>query len=327
MTSVTSVAAVSAVAVQAQHLTRDGSSAVIARPILKTAGGKGRLLDEIIPRVPQTFQRYIEPFFGGGAVLFALVSGERNARMLEPGSSERDGGLDPRDVIIGDANDDLISTYLAIATDCERVIAMLADHAIAHGEDEHLHYYAVRALYNDRAAMTHPTARAAAYLYLNHTCWNGLHRVNRKGHFNVPIGNYKDPRICDADGLRAASRVLSAALSGHPFLSTDYKIVCSLAQSGDFVYLDPPYDGTFTSYTVSPFGQAQQRELASIARGLVTNGVQVMLSNADTSLVRDLYPEDHWRIQAISRPGTINSKANGRGAVAELLIMGGYDAA
>jgi len=306
MTSVTSVAAVSAVAVQAQHLTRDGSSAVIARPILKTAGGKGRLLDEIIPRVPQTFQRYIEPFFGGGAVLFALVADERNAR-------------NPRDAIIGDANDDLISTYLAIATDCERVIAMLADHAIAHGEDEHLHYYAVRALYNDRAAMTHPTARAAAYLYLNHTCWNGLHRVNRKGHFNVPIGNYKDPRICDADGLRAAS--------GHPFLSTDYKIVCSLAQSGDFVYLDPPYDGTFTSYTVSPFGQAQQRELASIARGLVTNGVQVMLSNADTSLVRDLYPEDHWRIQAISRPGTINSKANGRGAVAELLIMGGYDAA
>jgi DNA adenine methylase len=270
-----------------------------AGPIVKWVGGKTRLLPELRARLPERFARYFEPFAGGAAMFFALA---------------------PADAVLADDNRDLIATYQAIADDVEAVIRRLELHRRHHDE---AHYYEVRARWNDRAVSWSAVDRAAAFIYLNKTCYNGLWRVNRSGAFNVPVGRYTDPPICVPEALRAAAAVLGRAELCHG----DFRAVAATARRGDFVYFDPPYDpvtktANFTSYTAGAFGDDHQRALADLARGLVARGVKIMLSNSDTPFVRSLYRG--LRIDRVRCARAINSDASRRGDVDEVVVMGGY---
>lgn len=270
-----------------------------AGPIVKWAGGKTRILEELVSRRPMTFKRYFEPFLGGGALFFRLS---------------------PQRALLSDLNEDLINVYRCVAWNVEAVIQRLEEHQLRHAHD---YYYAVRERWNDRKSCRSAVERAAAFIYLNKTCYNGLFRVNQRGQFNVPIGRYTSPNVCDAPQLRAASRVLQRAelTNGH------FAERVERAEAGDFVYFDPPYDpvsatASFTSYTASCFGDEAQHELARVVADLTERGVHVMLSNSDTPTIRELYRGFHMdRIQA---PRAINSCAGSRGPVHELIITNGY---
>jgi DNA adenine methylase len=271
----------------------------VAAPIVKWVGGKTKLLPELTARMPPRHGRYFEPF-AGGAALFFRVS--------------------PPRAVLADSNPDLIGLYTAIARDVEAVIRRLAHHRAVHDQD---HYYETRARWNDHAASWSAADRAAAFIYLNKTCFNGLWRVNRAGDFNVPIGRYTDPPICVPETLRAAHAVLARAR----LRCADYRTAVADAERGDFIYFDPPYDpvtptASFTSYTAGAFGPDDQRALAETARALVARGCRVMLSNSDTPFVRSLYRG--FRIDRVKCPRAINSNAARRGDVDEVIVVGGY---
>jgi len=273
----------------------DAATGIQARPIVKWAGGKTKLLPELLARMPDKFGRYYEPF-AGGAALFLRVA--------------------PKRAVLGDANADLIACYRTIGTDCDAVLDLLRWHAVRHARD---HYLDIRRAWNtDSIKGWHPPARAAALIYLLKTNFNGLWRVNRAGKFNVGWGKHKR-YTPDVDGLRAAS----AALARATLRTGDYRATVADARRGDFVYFDPPYDRTFTGYTARSFGPEQQRELAETLRKLVARGCSVMLSNSDTKLIRSLYKG--LRIYRVKCPRAINSNGAGRGEVNEVIITGGYE--
>jgi DNA adenine methylase len=273
--------------------------APVAAPVVKWVGGKSKLLPELLARMPRTFARYYEPFAGGAALFFRLA---------------------PRRAVLADRNSDLVGLYRAVAREPRAVITALQGHRTAHDE---AHYYATRARWNDRDREWTPAERAAAFVYLNKTCFNGLWRVNRAGAFNVPIGRYADPPICVPETLLAAHDVLVRA----KLRCADYRTAVDDARAGDFVYFDPPYDpvtttANFTSYTADAFGPDDQHELADTARRLVARGCSVMLSNSDTAFVRSLYRG--FRVERVKCVRAINSNAAKRGEVDELVICGGY---
>ncbi|HEX6240717.1 MAG TPA: DNA adenine methylase, partial [Polyangiales bacterium] len=238
-----------------------------AGPFLKWVGGKGRLRHALAALLPPGvgLMRHVEPFVGGGALFFARA---------------------PERALLCDINPDLIATYEAVRDEVEGVIAHLKRLSRTHDEAG---YYAQRERYNRR---THKTQaeRAAQFIYLNKTCFNGLYRVNRKGDFNVPMGRYANPNIADSETLRAASQCLrSAQLRCTPFES-----LLSEVRPGDFVYLDPPYEplsrtANFTSYAQDGFSQAKQTQLRDVVRELDRRGAKLMLSNSDVPFIRDLY--------------------------------------
>lgn len=262
-------------------------------PLLKWAGGKARLLPELVARMPAAFGRYYEPFAGGAALFFALR---------------------PERAVLGDSCGALIATYRAVAASPEAVTAELERHRAAHSPE---HYYAVREQWN--TAQLDGAEHAAALLYLNRTCYNGLWRVNRGGAFNVPVGRYRDPLA----GLGGRVAAAAPALARAELRASDYRAVLDDARRGDFVYLDPPYDGTFTAYTPSAFGEADQAELAFEIRALAKRGVHVMASNADTPRIRALYAG--LRIDRVRCGRAINSDASRRGAVDEVIVTAGYE--
>jgi DNA adenine methylase len=272
---------------------------VVASPIVKWVGGKTKLLPELLARMPERFNRYYEPFAGGAALFFRLA---------------------PKRAVLADSNPDLIGLYTAVANNVEAVIKRLQGHRDAHDE---AHYYDMRARWNDRDQQWSTPERAAAFIYLTKTCFNGLWRVNRAGAFNVPIGRYTDPPICVPDALRAAHQVLSRA----EIRRADYRTAVKDAKAGDFLYFDPPYDpvtttANFTSYTADAFGPDEQRALAETARELVARGCQVMLSNSDTPFIRSIYKG--FRVERVKCPRAINSNAAKRGDVDEVIVTGGY---
>ncbi len=264
-------------------------------PIVKWAGGKTKLLPELTKRMPQQYRRYFEPFFGGGALYFHTQ---------------------PKVAILGDYNRDLVNMYRCVAWNVEAVIHRLRRHRKAHDHD---YYYAMRKAWNDSERTWGSVDRAAGFIYLNKTCFNGLWRVNKKGLFNVPMGRYKDPQIFNDTKMRATS-----ALLRHAELHTgSYKDCVDQAAAGDFVYFDPPYDpinktAKFVSYTEANFSDDDQAELARIARGLADRGCAVMLSNHDTPFIRQLYKG--FVVERVMCPRAINSKGGSRGKVAEVVI-------
>ncbi len=271
----------------------------IASPVIKWVGGKTKLLSELIARLPERFNRYYEPFIGGAALFFRLA---------------------PRKAVLADTNADLIALYSAIAADADAVIRRLQYHRTAHDEK---HYYAMREKWNQFHATWSDAERAAAFIYLNKTCFNGLWRVNRSGGFNVPMGRYTDPPICVPDTLRAAQAVLVHAELRH----ADYQTSVKDAARGDFLYFDPPYDpltptASFVSYSADGFGPDDQQELGETARKLVARGCQVMLSNSDTTFIRSIYKG--FQIDRVKCSRAINSNAAKRGDVDEVIITGGY---
>ena len=265
-----------------------------ARPVLKWAGGKSRLLPELIARLPGSFNAYHEPFIGGGALYFALAN----------------QGLIGR-ANLSDANPSLIDVYLSLRDCVDELIADLGQHIY-----EREHYYQVRAL---RPAELSLPERAARIIYLNKTCYNGLYRENRRGEFNVPFGRYVNPTICDEPNLRAAS----LALQGVEIARCHFSTVLDYAQRGDFVYFDPPYHplsatANFTSYDRRGFGPDDQRQLRDVFTRLGDRGIQAMLSNSDTPFIRELY--EGFAIDQVQAARAVNSKANGRGKVAEVIV-------
>ena len=182
---------------------------VPAKPILKWAGGKTQMLNDLLPKVPSSYGRYIEPFFGGGALFFALQ---------------------PENAIISDSNPELINMYRQVADFPDEVIQCLKQY-----ENTKEMFYNVRS----QTWEALPKAEAAARtIFLNRTCFNGLYRVNKKGEFNVPYGKYKNPKICDQDALYVASDALKKA----EILCGDYILVLEhYTKEGDFIFLDPPY--------------------------------------------------------------------------------------
>lgn len=271
----------------------------VAAPVIKWVGGKTKLLPELIARLPEKFGRYYEPFAGGAALFFRVA---------------------PKSAVLSDFNPDLINLYKTLASDVGAVIKRLAYHRTHHSET---HYYEMREKWNQDRPTWAAAERAAAFIYLNKTCFNGLWRVNRAGDFNVPIGRYTDPPICVPEALRAASDVLARA----DLACGDYRTAVASATRGDFLYFDPPYDpvtptANFTSYTSNVFGPDQQKELAETARMLVARGCKVMLSNSDTPFIRSIYKG--FTIDRVKCARAINSNAAKRGDVDEVIVTGGY---
>ena len=259
-----------------------------ARPFVKWAGGKRAVVPEIAKRLPETIETYWEPFLGGGAVFFSLDSRIKTAQL-------------------SDVNAELVLTYQVVRNKPEKLIAALSEHAEHHSK---AYYLRVRKRIDIRSSVD----VAARFIYLNKTCFNGLYRVNKGGLFNVPMGSYQNPTICDSEGILAASEVLRKATVrvGDFDKATPSK--------GDFVYCDPPYDGTFTGYDSGGFDGSDQRRLAEMARQWHTYGAAVMLSNADTPFIRSLYGRSPFVLHEISAPRNINSNGSGRQPVGELLI-------
>jgi DNA adenine methylase len=240
---------------------------------------------------------YHEPFLGSGAVFFKVRT-----------------WLAPRRIALSDSNAELIEAFVAVRDEVDAVITELERHARQHDET---HYYQVR----DRLPRElFRAARAARLIYLNRTCFNGLYRVNSKGHFNVPMGRYVRPTILDADNLRA----VSASLAGTQLTAGPFSRVLEHARAGDLVYFDPPYvpvskTASFTGYTRGAFAQADQEELARVYRALDERGCLLMLSNSDTPLARKLYAG--FAIHRLDARRNINSKADRRGPVGELVVL------
>lgn len=256
---------------------------VDARPILKWAGGKTQLLEELTLQMPKSFGRYIEPFFGGGALFFHL---------------------EPAEAIIADSNPELINLYRAVADCVDDVVDALA--AYENSEDS---FYAARSV---KWENLEPAEAAARTIFLNRTCFNGLYRVNRSGQFNVPYGHYASPRILDDANLRAASRVLSSAT----IVEGDYKqVLLDNAEAGDFVFLDPPYlpvssYSDFKRYTKEQFYEDDHRELADEIERLHALGCHVLLTNSNHPLVHEMF--GRYEMEVVNTRRNISSKASKR---------------
>ena len=267
-----------------------------AQPFVKWAGGKRRLVLALAPYFPDEIGTYWEPFVGGGAVFFAFARRIKHA-------------------ILSDTNEELVLTYQVVKSDVEALIEQLRLHKRKHEkragqtyEDGKTYYRRVR-----DAEPTDPVEIAARFIYLNKTCYNGLYRVNSQGKFNVPEGRYKNPDICNAARLRETSQVLQNAT----IRVGDFTSIVQPSRN-DFVYCDPPYDGVFTSYQASGFGENDQERLCNAANAWTRSGARVVLSNADTPAMRKLYSD--FRIREATAPRPINSKGTGRGNAAELII-------
>jgi DNA adenine methylase len=274
------------------------SQEIDAAPFLKWAGGKSRLLKQYSPYFPPRDQirRYFEPFIGSAAVFF---------------------DLQPANARLSDVNEKLVEVYQVVQQDVERLIEVLGKH-----KNDRDYYYQVRG--QDPAKLS-PVERAARLIFLNRTCYNGLYRENRKGEFNVPFGRYKNPTICDKSRLRKAS----FGLQDVELQVADFTRSVAPASAGDFVYFDPPYvpinsTSNFTSYNRFGFGPEDQRRLAETVHQLTDRGCNVMLSNSDAPLVHKLYRQRGYRFIPIQARRNINSKAERRGAITELLIIN-YD--
>lgn len=266
----------------------------LPRPFLKWAGGKRQLLPEIRRRLPRRMATYHEPFLGGGAVFFALA---------REGAFER--------AVLADANAELIETYVAIRDRLEDVIELLSRCEYDEG-----FYYHARAL---RPADLDLAERAARTIYLNRAGFNGLYRLNKRGAFNVPFGRHVNPRLLDEPNLRAVSDVLQDVA----LVTADFEAAVAEAAPGDAVYFDPPYvpvseTSFFTAYDGTTFTMEEQARLAALMWRLDDRRVHALLSNSESRQTRELYRG--LRIERVEATRAINSRADRRGPVGELLV-------
>ena len=284
----------------------------IVKPFVKWAGGKNSLIPQLTKYYPfelknGTIERYIEPFVGGGAVLIDILQ-----------------KYEVKEAYAFDINKDLINCYNVIKTNVENLIQELdkkeKKFLILDNDARQQYFYDIRAEYNSYTLNEDiDVKRASEFIFLNRTCFNGLYRVNKDGKFNVPCGKYKNPTICDSNNLRNLSNLIKNVT----FEYGDYKKSESFVNENTFVYFDPPYDtweekNSFTSYDKNNFGKNEQIRLANVFKDLSNRGVYVMLSNHNTKFINELYKEFHITIVPAKR--MINSNANGRGNVEEVII-------
>lgn len=260
-------------------------------PFVKWAGGKKQLLTRLEARMPTEYNRYFEPFIGGGALLF---------------------DVQPTNAVINDVNEQLLNTYRQLRSDAEAVITEL--HNMDSVKCDKEHYIAMRTAYNKKITDHELDAECAAMtIWINKHCFNGLYRVNSKGLFNVPYNNKVNGTSMDEDNLRNIGRYLNEAAV--EIREGDFEAACADAQSGDFVYFDSPYipvstTANFTDYTKDGFSYQDHCRLADLFKRLSASGVKVMLSNNNVDLVYQLY--DGFKIEPVDVKRAINSDASKR---------------
>ena len=288
----------------------------LAKPFVKWVGGKSQLLEEIREKYPQKIEKYCEPFVGGGAVLFDILSTKK-----------------PDTVLINDINKELINTYSQIKNNCDDMISQLFDiQSIykSHSQEENkAFFYEKRQRFNElktNGKESENLEKAALFIFLNKTCFNGLYRVNSKGLFNVPFNNAKNPLLCDEDNLVACSKLLQNV----EMRIGDYKECKEFINSKTFVYIDPPYrpltrTSDFTSYSEKGFTDKEQIELGNFITEISDKGALVVASNSDPknsdendNFFDNLYSK--FEIERVSASRMINSNAKKRGSINELLI-------
>jgi len=291
----------------------------VAKPPLKWAGGKGQLLAEIDKRLPDELgngqiDTYVEPFVGGGAVFFHI------AQKYPP----------IKKFYLFDINDDLVNCYNIIKEDVtslvHELLSLQDEFSDIQGPKRKDFYLKIRKRFNTEKFDQFNTKTAAKLIFLNKTCFNGLYRVNRKGEFNVPFGDYENPRICAANNLRIASQVLQKAQIIHGDFQDSKRYIKNHA----FVYLDPPYrpispTAGFTSYSKENFGNEEQIRLAEFCKQINNRGAKFLLSNSDPKNEdpKDHFFEDKYKgfvIDRVKATRAINCKASGRGQINELVI-------
>lgn len=270
----------------------------IILPVVKWVGGKTQLLNEIIPLIPKNFSTYVEPFVGGGAIIFTIQA---------------------KKAIINDYNIELINIYKVIKDNPNKLILALEKHKRLNSKE---YFYEIRALdRNETYFEINNVEKAARSIYLNKTCFNGLFRVNKMGQFNSPYGKYKNPNIVNKDNILAMSKYFNK--NNIKIMEGDYKDVLKNLRIGTFVYFDPPYipisvSSSFTSYTKDKFSKKNQLELKEECDKLNAKGIKFLLSNSDHPFIRELYK--NYEIITVKAKRLINSNGNKRGEINELLI-------
>jgi DNA adenine methylase len=275
--------------------------ATTPKPFVKWAGGKRQLIPILNENLPKSFGTYYEPFIGGGALLFHILT-ERNAQKCS----------------ISDLNSDLVLTYTTIRDKIDGLISSLKNHEKNYQKDSKTYYYSVRES-NPRSEIE----KTSRLLFMNRTCFNGLYRVNSKGKFNVPLGRYTNPNIVNEDNLRSVSAILNT--SKVAIKCRDFESVLRDAKKGDLVYFDPPYQpvsntANFTSYTNKSFTYEDLNRLAELCLKLDSKGCKVLLSNSDSKEVAKIFSDKPWKINKIQANRSINSNSKKRTGHFELLI-------
>ena len=271
----------------------------VPKPFLKWAGGKRQLISQMDQYFPKKFNKYIEPFVGGGAIFFYLLSEK---------------------AILIDINQDLINTYKVMKNNVAELIESLKKH-----KNEKDYFYKIREVDRDPIEFNNwsDTEKASRTIFMNRCCFNGLYRVNSKGQFNVPFGKYKNPKFCDKENLVAVHK----ALKNVKLINDTFEKCLDFAEKDDFIYFDPPYvpisdSANFTSYTKDNFDKDNQIKLYNTFKTLDKRGCKVMLSNSYSDFILDLYKNYH--INFLQAKRAINSDASKRGAIKEVLIMNDY---
>ena len=289
---------------------------MLAKPFIKWVGGKSQLLDEIREKYPSKIEKYCEPFVGGGAVLFDVLC-----------------KFQPKEVLINDINNELINTYVQIKNNCSEIVSKLSEiqniyknHTL---NENKVLFYEKRNRFNELKVNGNEREnleKAVLFIFLNKTCFNGLYRVNSKGLFNVPFNNAKNPLLCDEENLYACSEILQNV----KMKVGDYKECKDFIDNKTFVYIDPPYrpltqTSAFTSYSENGFTDKEQIELGNFIIEISNKGALVLASNSDPkntnesdNFFDELYSQ--FEIERVSASRMINSNANKRGAINELLI-------
>ncbi len=267
-------------------------------PIVKWVGGKRQLMFELIKNMPKSYNRYFEPFIGGGALFFELQAEQ---------------------AYISDMNEELINLYSVVRDNVYELIKDLSKHKVSKE-----YFLEIRNIdRTEQYTELSDVERASRFIYLNRTCFNGMYRVNSQGQFNVPFGYYKNPRIIDENNLLNCSELLKKT----EIKCADFSEILTKVKKGDFVYFDPPYvplneTSSFTSYTKDGFDIDMQFKLRDVCDELATMGVKFMLSNSDTKLVNELYA--NYEIKKVFASRQINANADGRGKITEVLVRN-YD--
>ena len=267
----------------------------MCKPIIKWVGGKRQLITELKSLLPKNYNKYIEPFFGGGALFFELK---------------------PRNAIINDYNKELINFYKVVRDNPEELINDVCKH-----KNEPDYYYKIRALDRDKKVFNELTSieKASRFIYLNKTGFNGLYRVNSKGQYNVPFGKYKNPSYYDFDNISACSELLKNVR----ITKGDFENIKEKINKGDLVYFDPPYvplnkTSNFTGYTNKGFDESMQIRLKKLCDYTTEVGAYFMLSNSYTDFILNLY--QRYNIHIVEAKRSINSKGTGRGKINEVII-------
>ena len=276
------------------------------KPFVKWAGGKNGLINSLISFIPKNFNSYFEPFVGGGALFFYL----KNLNILNS-----------KKIYLNDKNAELINAYKQIKINPNKLLEELEILKNNHSKE---YFYKIRNLDRDFDFYSlSEVFRAARFIYLNKTCFNGLCRYNAKGNFNTPMGSYKNPKIYDKDLIFSVHEVLKNV----SITNKDFEVVSLKAKKGDFVYFDPPYypinkTSSFVSYTDN-FSANEQIRLYKLFKMLDCEGIKVLQSNSNTDFIKELY-KDFEIIEVISKRA-INCKGDKRGKIMELIIRGNYE--